>query len=108
MGQSRLMYQVQILLPLYDNDKQPFSRSDFELVREELTEKFGGVTAFVRSPAKGLWKEEEGQVSIDDVVKFEVLAESISHDWWAQYRSVLEQRFKQTEVLVLATKIEKL
>lgn len=103
------MYQVQLLLPLYDNNKEPFSRSDFELVRDELMEKFGGVTAFVHSPAEGLWKEEEGgPVSSDDVVKFEVLTDFIEHDWWAQYRRLLEQRFKQDEVVVLATKIEKL
>ena len=46
------MYLIQLLLPLYDNEKQPFSRSYFEAVRNELTNQFGGVTAFVRSPAQ--------------------------------------------------------
>lgn len=59
------MYLVQILLPLYDNRKHPFLHSDFKLVRGELTEHFGGVTAFVRSPAEGLWKEDDGKVSRD-------------------------------------------
>jgi hypothetical protein len=40
------MYLIQLLLPLYDNEKRPFTRLDFDSVRKDLTERFGGVTAF--------------------------------------------------------------
>ena len=60
-------YLVQILLPLRDNAGAPFSREDFEKVAAELTEEFGGATAFVRSPAHGLW-EKGGGTQQDEVV----------------------------------------
>ena len=102
------MYLVQILLPLYNNHHKAFPRAHFDKVRTELTEHFGGVTAFLRSPAVGLWKEDGEQVTRDDVVMFQVTIESIDREWWAQYRRNLENRFQQDEVLVVATKIEKL
>ena len=60
------MYLVQLLLPLYDNEKNAFDHSLFEGVRSELTQEFGGITAFTRSPAEGLWKED-GAVTRDVV-----------------------------------------
>jgi hypothetical protein len=66
------MHLVQILLPLYDNQKRPLDRGLFERVRGELTERFGGVTAHLRSPAVGAWKESDGEVARDDVVTYEV------------------------------------
>jgi hypothetical protein len=98
----------QIFLPLYDNNKQPFSQSPYDKVRSELTETFGGVTAFVRSPAEGIWKQDDDNVHRDDVVIFEVIVDSINHEWWAQYRQALEQRFSQKEILITSTGIEKL
>ena len=102
------MYLVQLLLPLYDNQKQPFSREAFERVRHELTESFGGVTAFVRSPAVGLWKENEEDTRRDDVVMFEVMADDLDQGWWADYRRRLEQEFRQDELIVRALQVTKL
>jgi hypothetical protein len=102
------MYLVQILLPLYDNQQTPFPRAEFDSVRAELTEHFGGVTAFVRSPAVGLWKEGDERVTRDDVILFQVTIESVDRGWWSQYRETLEKRFQQDEVLILATEVEKL
>jgi hypothetical protein len=73
------MYLIQPLLPLYDNDKKPFPSHDYEEIRLPLAELFGGVTAFIRSPAVGLWKEGDIEVSRDDVQPTkvcELLAES--------------------------------
>jgi 2-hydroxychromene-2-carboxylate isomerase len=101
------MYLIQILLPLHDNEKQPFPAAHFNTVRTELTRRFGGVTAFVRAPAKGLW-EEDDELNRDDVVMFEIIAESLGKEWWRDYRIQLQQLFKQKEVLIWATKVEKL
>lgn len=98
----------QIFLPLYDNNKQPFSQSRYDTVRNELTEAFGGVTAFVRSPAEGIWKQDDDSIHRDEVVIFEVVVDSIDHEWWTQYRQALEQRFGQEEILIISTGIEKL
>ena len=102
------MYLVQLLLPLYDNDRRPFSREHFDEVRHKLTEHFGGVTAYLRSPAVGLWKENDQDVSRDDVVMYEVMSEKLDESWWAQYREELEETFRQDEVLVRAITVRKL
>ena len=101
------MYLIQLFLPLRDNEKQNFPPALFESVHQELADRFGGVTAFVRSPAIGLWKETH-EVNRDDVVMLEVMADDVARDWWADYRQTLESRFRQQEILIWATRIEKL
>ena len=102
------MYLFELLLPLYDNEKNPFPRTAFDGVRHELTERFGGVTAFMRSPAVGVWKESAGEVNYDDVVIFEVMAEELEREWWTSYGVDLARRFRQEEILIRATLVERL
>ena len=101
------MYLVEILLPLYDNEGRRFGAGEFDRVRDELAEHFGGVTAFRRSPAEGLWKEG-GETSRDRVVIFEVMADSLERDWWREYRAELERRFQQEKIVARATGFEEL
>lgn len=100
------MYLVQILLTLSDNDGVPFDPSEYEDVRASLTERFGGVTAYVRAPAEGHWKEGEGSTARDEIVIYEVMVESLDRPWWAELRERLRTRFRQEELVVRATKIE--
>ena len=102
------MYLVEFLLPLYDNEGTPFAKPDFERVRRELTDRFGGVTAFMRSPAMGFWADETGTVRHDDLAGFEVMTERLDRDWWQTYREQLCARFRQREIVVRATAFEKL
>ena len=102
------MHLIQLLLPLHDNNGRGFSASYFNEVRKDLTERFGGVTAFVRSPAVGLWKESPEEINRDEVVMFEVLADQLDRDWWSLYRKQLQNRFRQDEVLIWASNITKL
>jgi len=102
------MYLIRLLLPLHDNHKQAFPRAYFNQVREELTNRFGGVTAFARSPAVGLWKEGSDDINRDEVVLFEVLADQLDEAWWASYRKELQAKFRQEELLIWATNITKL
>ncbi|MEN1959224.1 hypothetical protein WCE41_02610 [Luteimonas sp. MJ246] len=102
------MYLIQLFLPLYDNDGSVIARSLHDAVRNELTDRFGGVTAFVRSPAVGAWEDDDGSVQRDDVVLLEVMAGHVHHAWWADYRVTLERRFRQDEVLIRATAVERL
>jgi hypothetical protein len=101
------MHLIEILLPLYDNGGRPFPASDFDRVRDELVAKFGGVTAFRRSPAEGVW-HEDGQVSRDRVVVYEVMDEALDRGWWRGYRRDLERRFRQEEIIARATAFERL
>ena len=102
------MHLVQLLLPLRDNDGAPFPRVAFEEVRSELTERYGGVTAYLRSPASGVWKDEGGEVARDEVVMVEVMVDRLERRWWADYRRVLEERFRQAELVVRALRIDRL
>ena len=101
------MYLVEILLPLYDNDGRRFDAGEFDRVRDELAERFGGVTAFRRSPAEGVWKEG-GEESRDRILVFEVMADSLERDWWRDYRAELERRFRQDKIVARATSFEEL
>ncbi|HYW11821.1 MAG TPA: hypothetical protein VE871_07675 [Longimicrobium sp.] len=102
------MHLVQILLPLRDNDDNPFPREMMDAVRHDLTERFGGVTAHLRAPAAGAWKDDDGDVAQDDVVIVEAVADDLDRAWWADYRRRLESRFRQDDILIRATEIERL
>jgi flavin-binding protein dodecin len=95
------MHLVQILLPLYDNAGSPFGEELYTKVRSELTERFGGLTAFTRAPAQGLWKSD-GKTTHDDIVVFEVMAAEIDRGWWKDYRTALEAAFRQDTIVIRA------
>jgi hypothetical protein len=101
-------YLIQFLLPLHDNEQEEFPTAYFNDVREILTDRFGGVTAFVRAPAVGLWKESKHDTSRDEVVMFEVVTDQLDTKWWQDYRAQLQNKFRQDEVLVWTTSIMKL
>ncbi|MHB1353266.1 MAG: hypothetical protein ACYC5S_00240 [Thiobacillus sp.] len=95
------MYLIQILIPIYDNAGNRFGRETFDALRTELLARFGGLTAFVQSPALGLWTDaESGTTGRDDMILVEVMTESLDRVWWADYRSRLEQSFRQDEIVV--------
>ncbi|TLX55730.1 hypothetical protein DN824_17900 [Stutzerimonas nosocomialis] len=99
------MYQIQLLLPLYDNDGQALPRALFADVRDELVERFGGLTAYTRAPASGVWLEEGQHPVHDESVIYEVMASTLERDWWAGYRATLERRFRQEEMVVRAQQV---
>jgi hypothetical protein len=97
------MYLVQILLPLYDNDGHTFEAVQYVRLRAELADRFGGVTAYTRAPARGVWKGDTGETSRDDIVIFEVMTRELDRDWWTAFRRDLESRFRQESLIVRAS-----
>jgi hypothetical protein len=95
------MHLVQILLPLYDNAGEAFGEDLYTQVRSELAERFGGLTAFTRAPAQGLWRSE-GKTTHDEIVVFEVMAPTIDKKWWGDYRNALERAFRQDTIVIRA------
>jgi hypothetical protein len=102
------VFLIEFLLPVFDNHGARIPREEFGRVRGELTDRFGGVTAFMRSPAIGLWEDESGVVQRDDLVSFEVMAETLDRDWWRDYRQQLGRRFRQQEIVMRAISFERL
>ncbi|MEO7826265.1 MAG: hypothetical protein ABIR60_03920 [Allosphingosinicella sp.] len=100
------MHLIEILLPLSDNEGQKFAAELHGAVCDELIEHFGGVTAFTRSRAEGLWKEGGGEPDSDDIVILEVMADWLDRGWWRGYRTGLERRFRQDEIVVRAREVE--
>ncbi len=94
------MYLIQLLLPLHDNERNPFPQEQYTTVRSELTEHFGGITVYTRAPAVGLWKPNGSAPSVEDIVIFEVMSDDLDENWWRDYKRQLEERFRQ-EMLVI-------
>lgn len=93
-------YLVQILLPLSGLAGPALAK-----VSEELTDRFGGVTAYTRTPATGLWKTS-GDTDRDTVVMIEVVVDHFDRRWWVAYRKSLEQRFSQELIHTRAMAVE--
>ncbi|HEY8383321.1 MAG TPA: hypothetical protein VIL09_14325 [Microvirga sp.] len=101
------MHLVQILLPLADNQGRRFTGEEYGRVRQELAERFGGITSFTRAPAEGVWKEG-GHTARDDIVVFEVMTRDLDRAWWERYRADLERRFAQEAIVIRAIRVEML
>jgi hypothetical protein len=102
------MFLIELLLPLYDNSGRRFGDERFAQVADELTDRHGGMTAYLRSPAEGTWKKQSGSVDRDRIVTFEVMVEALDREWWSDYRKRLEERFSQEALIVRATAFERL
>ena len=98
------MQLVQILLPLYDQEGNPFSGLLYDKIKKELTETFGGLTAYTRSPASGIWKDGEKIVK-DDIYIYEIMLQEIDKNYWARYKSKLQLIFEQEELIIRVSDI---
>jgi hypothetical protein len=76
--------------------------------RRELAERFRGLTAYLRSPAKGLWTARDGHTEQDDVVMVEVVTDSFDRGWWRTYAATLAERFGQESIHVRAVRVDML
>jgi len=101
------MHLIEIFLPLHDNQGSPFGPELLDRVRDDLTERFGGVTAFTRSPAQGTYDSGD-DIQNDDIVVVEVMTEQLDRKWWASYREKLEQDLSQKEIFIREMAISRL
>lgn len=99
------MFLVEILFPVSSQKAGDHLR---DLMRE-LSEAYGGVTAFSRSPAEGLWTASSSDnAERDDIIVLEVMVDDLDRTRWAETRERLERLLGQEELVVRATKIERL
>jgi hypothetical protein len=99
---------VQILLPLPARNVPVERGGPFERLRAELTERFGGMTAYLRSPAIGLWKDSEGDPERDEIVVYEVMVDELDERWWAALRERLRTELDQEELVIRALPYQRL
>ncbi len=99
------MVLVQMLLPTRKADGTDATAHLGE-TRRELMARFNGVTAYVRSPARGLWVSPEGRTEADDVVMVEVVTKTFERSWWRAYAATLASRFEQDTIHVRALPME--
>ena len=95
------MHLVQLLLPLAAD------QTEVAQIRAELSERFGGLTVYGRSPAEGFWRDDENRTVRDDIVVVEVMTAIWDPVWWRSYRARLERRFGEEEVVIRAVPIER-
>lgn len=107
------MYLIQLLLPLYANDGQAFEARLYTGLRSELVQRFGGLTMYVRAPARGLWQQgsapgdsaARAKIDTDELLIYEVMADELDEQWWSACRRDLEQQFRQQSLVVRAHEI---
>lgn len=97
------MHLVEILLPI---NSSPPTEQAWSALKNTLVTRFGGLTAFTRSPAKGIWLSN-GRKERDDVVIIEVMVEVLDRDWWTNLRTELERALQQEEIVVRSQIIER-
>ena len=102
------MHLVQLLIPVRDDAGRPFPASHYAELRSKLTDTFGGLTAYTRAPAAGLWAPDGEPPARDDVVVYEVMVDALDAAWWGALRATLEERFAQDELVIRAHEIRRL
>ena len=103
------MVLIQLLLPTTFPDgtaSQQDGTAALTETRRELAGRFDGLTAYVRSPAKGIWTAPDGHTERDDVVMVEVVTDHFDRPWWRAYARTLAERFRQDTIHVRAMSIQ--
>jgi hypothetical protein len=101
------MVLIQLLLPM-SGDAGFDHVAPLADTRRELADRFDGLTAYLRSPAKGWWTAPDGHTEQDDVVMVEVVAETFDMAWWRTYAVTLAARFHQERIHVRAVAVDTL
>lgn len=101
------MYVVELFLPVARGNGDPVDIGEIEDVIARMADRFGGATAFIRSPAEGLWKDAD-EVERDRIIIIEVMVTELDIHWWGECRSRLEEQFQQEKILLRATRSQSL
>lgn len=98
----------QLYLPLTYNDGRPIEEAKFDMTRQELVGRFGGLTNTPPGfPLQGWW-QSAGTVVRDDIVVWTVLTQGNENGYFHTYRDVLRERFAQEEIFIVKIPAEAL
>lgn len=105
---ARQIRNIDIYLPLDDNDGRPFAESKFTTLEDEFLARFGGVTAIRReTPLKGVWQSGD-EIYRDRVVIFTIMdfrddTPLDSLRYLERLKNRLKKKFDQLDVLITVT-----
>ncbi len=102
------MVLIQLLLPRFDNDGKAFPNEHFRQVRQQLLDRFSGLTCYSRTPAEGYWENDSSGTDRDEIIIFEVMSQQLDRQWWQNYRQECERLFRQEEIVIRSQTIEQL
>lgn len=97
---------VQLFIPLKNKAGNPFPKQLFQKLNEELKRQYGGLTIYSRSPAVGIWEQDEETIC-DELIVYEVLTDMNHESYWKELKAKLEKSFDQDEILIYRSKIRK-
>lgn len=89
------MVLIQLLLPVRTSEA---GRLPIAQTTQELTERFSGPTAYVRSPGHRMSADADGHSRPSDTAVVEVVTESFDREWWRAYARALAERFNPGDV----------
>jgi hypothetical protein len=102
------MNLVELFIPLQNNDGVPFPLAHYASIEKELSERFGGVTSYPRTPATGLWEAANSASQRDELLIYEVMTPEIDRAWWAAFRAKLEKVLRQERIVIRTQEVEML
>lgn len=82
------------------------SKDWFDRLCKGLTERFGEVTSFLRSPAEGFWSTEHS-LARENIAVLEVMTETFDETFWRVLRRRLEQDLSQEEIVIRCQEIQR-
>jgi hypothetical protein len=82
-----------------DNDGHCFPPHIWENLKNTLVDKFGGVTAYTRSPAEGIWSPSPTERSRDQIFTVEVIVRDFDTEWWQILRRDMQNILRQDQLL---------
>jgi hypothetical protein len=103
-----LKRRYEILLPLKFNDGTPVGDEALSRTREDLLERFDGLTVHPRS-LLGIW-QHEGQRFEDELARLTVDVEDTEENrlFFATFKATLLERFQQIEIYMVSYPIERI
>ena len=94
-GKRIAMHLIQILLPLTDNAGRPYPDDLLQGIQSELSQCFGGLTAYRRAPAKGVWTRGHPKHRRRHCGRRSDGTEHWTPHWWREFRTRLQQILRQ-------------
>lgn len=97
--------KIEVFIPLHDQDGIPFPGYLYQHICKQIIKDFGGVTAYTRAPAIGIWEDREHQEVKDDIVIFEIMVSEIDYSYWRQFKKKLVVQFGQKELIIRQSEV---